>query len=197
MTFGDFIFALGIDKPVKSLPEFEALAEKYLARRLQAAISILLPDGKEAREGSRTRSFHSTTKRKPSLRAISISSARHMPDDLRGKTILTNTVTLHNLDELRDRQVTRLVTTTPNLGGRSFGTNVMEAACSPCWASAGKTLPKTITASSVAFEFSTARARFRHARGHLVAGDCQVAHVGGDWKIAPCSSRMYSRRKEQ
>jgi hypothetical protein len=37
-------------------------------------------------------------------------------------------VTQHNVDELRARHVARLVTTTPNLGGRSFGTNVMEAA---------------------------------------------------------------------
>src|ERR1700694_846520 len=29
VTFGDFIFALGIDKPVKTLPEFEALADRY------------------------------------------------------------------------------------------------------------------------------------------------------------------------
>ena len=53
---------------------------------------------------------------------------QHMPPDLQGKTILTNTVTASNEAELRERGVARLVTSTPNLGGRSFGTNVMEAA---------------------------------------------------------------------
>jgi hypothetical protein len=53
---------------------------------------------------------------------------QNMPDDLHGKTVLTNTVTPQNVDELRDRGVTLLVTSTPELGGRSFGTNVMEAA---------------------------------------------------------------------
>ena len=51
-----------------------------------------------------------------------------MPADLSGKTVVTNTVTASNVDELRDRHLARLVTTTPQLGGRSFGTNVMEAA---------------------------------------------------------------------
>jgi hypothetical protein len=41
---------------------------------------------------------------------------------------LTNTVTEKNVEELRERGVATLVTSTPNLGGRSFGTNVMEAA---------------------------------------------------------------------
>jgi hypothetical protein len=49
-----------------------------------------------------------------------------MPDRLEGKVILTNTITKENVEELRARGVRTLVTTTPNLGGRSFGTNVME-----------------------------------------------------------------------
>ncbi len=51
-----------------------------------------------------------------------------MPDRLDGKTILTNTVTAKDVDFLRDRGIARLVTTTPDFGGRSFGTNVVEAA---------------------------------------------------------------------
>ncbi|MDQ6779649.1 MAG: quinate 5-dehydrogenase, partial [Candidatus Eremiobacteraeota bacterium] len=53
---------------------------------------------------------------------------QHMPDRLDGKTIITNTVTQANVEELRERGAERLVTSTPNLEGRSFGTNVMEAA---------------------------------------------------------------------
>jgi ATP-dependent 26S proteasome regulatory subunit len=51
-----------------------------------------------------------------------------MPDDLKGKILITNTTTAKNVEELRERGVHLLVTTTPRLGGRSFGTNVMEAA---------------------------------------------------------------------
>jgi hypothetical protein len=42
--------------------------------------------------------------------------------------VLTNTVTEKDVDELRKRGVKMLVTTTPDFQGRSFGTNVVEAA---------------------------------------------------------------------
>jgi len=50
-----------------------------------------------------------------------------MPDDLSGKIIVTNTTTARNVEELQRRGLHMLVTTTPRLEGRSFGTNVMEA----------------------------------------------------------------------
>ena len=53
----------------------------------------------------------------------------NLPDDLSGKIIITNTTTARNVEELQKRNLHILVTTTPRLGGRSFGTNVMEAVC--------------------------------------------------------------------
>src|SRR5690606_34297114 len=53
---------------------------------------------------------------------------RYMPENKEGKTILTNTVTPRDIEDLRRRGVATLITTTPDLGGRSFGTNVVEAA---------------------------------------------------------------------
>ncbi len=50
-----------------------------------------------------------------------------MPADLGGKTIITNTVTADDEALLRARGVATLVTTTPEMGGRSFGNNVLEA----------------------------------------------------------------------
>jgi hypothetical protein len=52
---------------------------------------------------------------------------QHMPDDLSGKIIVTNTTTAKNVEELKKRNLHILVTVTPRLEGRSFGTNVMEA----------------------------------------------------------------------
>jgi hypothetical protein len=51
-----------------------------------------------------------------------------MPDRLDGKVVLTNTLTARDVDELRARGIARLVSTTPDFGGRSYGTNVVEAA---------------------------------------------------------------------
>ena len=51
-----------------------------------------------------------------------------MPAQMAGKTIITNTVTKEDRDLLKKAGVYCLITTTPNFNGRSFGTNVLEAA---------------------------------------------------------------------
>jgi hypothetical protein len=53
---------------------------------------------------------------------------RYMPEDLAGKVIVTNTTTLEDQALFRKTGVKYLMTTTPVLDGRSFGTNMMEAA---------------------------------------------------------------------
>jgi hypothetical protein len=50
-----------------------------------------------------------------------------MPDDMAGKWVVTNTTTAEDVGFLRDRGVELLVTSTPRLEGRSFGTNMIEA----------------------------------------------------------------------
>ncbi|MBV8172204.1 MAG: quinate 5-dehydrogenase [Candidatus Eremiobacteraeota bacterium] len=127
VTFGDFIFALGIDKPVTSLAEFEALAERYLPDACKLPFQFFYPTGKKQEKPPEPK-FSQYYAAADVIAGDFHFIRQHMPDDLRGKTILTNTVTQANVDELRERGVARLVTSTPNLGGRSFGTNVMEAA---------------------------------------------------------------------
>lgn len=127
VTFGDFIFALGIDKPVKTLPEFEALAEKYLPDACKLPFQFFYPTGKKQERAPEPKfpQYYAAAR----LIAGDFHFIRqHMPDDLSRKTIITNTVTPHNHDELRQRNLARLITTTPNFAGRSFGTNVIEAA---------------------------------------------------------------------
>jgi hypothetical protein len=51
-----------------------------------------------------------------------------MPDRLEGKIVATNTTTESDVELFRDAGVKYLVTATPVLDGRSFGTNMMEAA---------------------------------------------------------------------
>lgn len=53
---------------------------------------------------------------------------RHMPDRMDGKVIVTNTTTPSDVELFKSAGVKYLVTTTPVLDGRSFGTNMMEAA---------------------------------------------------------------------
>ena len=51
-----------------------------------------------------------------------------MPQRMDGKVVITTTTTAEDVALLRERGVSILVTTTPEFEGRSFGTNVMEAA---------------------------------------------------------------------
>ena len=51
-----------------------------------------------------------------------------MPEDMAGKVIVTNTTTKDDVDFLKSRGVKYLITTTPVMDGRSFGTNMLEAA---------------------------------------------------------------------
>ena len=67
-------------------------------------------------------------------------SCKHAPDDLEGKVIVTNTTTEDDVAFLKKRGVHYLVTTTPVMEGRSFGTNMLEAALV---AAAGKNRPLT------------------------------------------------------
>jgi hypothetical protein len=53
---------------------------------------------------------------------------RYMPARLEGKVICTNTTTLADVESFRAAGVSHLVTTTPVMEGRSFGTNMIEAA---------------------------------------------------------------------
>jgi hypothetical protein len=51
-----------------------------------------------------------------------------MPLDMQGKVIVTNTTTPEDVEFFRKCGVKYLITTTPVMDGRSFGTNMMEAA---------------------------------------------------------------------
>jgi hypothetical protein len=49
-----------------------------------------------------------------------------MPEDLAGKTILTQTITKDDREALHRRGAQRLITAAPEMEGRSFATNVLE-----------------------------------------------------------------------
>jgi hypothetical protein len=127
VLFGDFIFALDLDKPVRGLHEFEELAEKYLPDACKLPFQFFYPTGKKQEKAPEPK--YPQYYREAEIIAGDFHFMRQfMPDRLEGKIVLTNTVTPSNVDELRERGVKLLVTTTPDFAGRSFGTNVIEAA---------------------------------------------------------------------
>ncbi len=128
VLFGDFIFALDKDMPVRDLHEFEQLAEKYLPDACKLPFQFFYPTGKKQEKPPEPKYPHYYDE------AEIIAGDFHfmrqfMPERLDGKIVLTNTVTQANVEELaRARRIRMLITTTPDLAGRSFGTNVLEAA---------------------------------------------------------------------
>jgi len=139
MVFGDLLFALGIPLPLHRLSTVDALASILapLVGRL-APISFIYPTGEKQHETLPrfTRWYHWAT----IIAGDCSYTKRHMPADLRGKMILTNTTTEADVERFREAGVRYLITTTPRYDGRSFGTNLMEAALV---AIAGKGRPLT------------------------------------------------------
>lgn len=128
MVYGDLIFTLGVDKPIRTLEELAERARKLLPEVSKLPISMVYPIGKKQEKiepDELTRPYYDEA----DIVAGDFHLIRKkMPDSLEGKTILTNTVTEKDIKELKKRGVRWLVTTTPEIAGRSYGTNVLEAA---------------------------------------------------------------------
>lgn len=127
VLFGDFIFALDLDKPVRGLAEFEALAERYLPDACKLPFQFFYPTGKKQDRAPQPK--YPEYYAQATIIAGDFHFMRQfMPDRLDGKIVLTNTLTERDVEELRARGISRLISTTPEFQGRSFGTNVIEAA---------------------------------------------------------------------
>jgi hypothetical protein len=127
VLFGDFIFALDKDMPVRDLHEFEVMAEKYLPDACKLPFQFFYPTGKKQEKPPEPK-YPQYYEQAEIIAGDFHFMRQFMPDRLDGKIVLTNTVTQANVDELASRGVALLITTTPDLAGRSFGTNVLEAA---------------------------------------------------------------------
>lgn len=127
VLFGDFIFALDKDIAVRDLKTFEEMAEKYLPDACKLPFQFFYPTGKKQEKPPQSK-YPEYYEEADVIAGDFHFMRQFMPPRLDGKIVLTNTVTQANVDELRDRGVKTLVTTTPDFEGRSFGTNVIEAA---------------------------------------------------------------------
>lgn len=125
-VFGDLMFALGLPLPLHSESSLKTLASLLMPVAGHLPFEWVYPTGEK--QEKRVPKFQ-----KYYLWATVIAGdchyvKRHMPYRLDGKVILTNTTTPEDVELFREAGVKYLVTTTPALEGRSFGTNMMEAA---------------------------------------------------------------------
>lgn len=125
MIYGDLVFTVGLPLPLRSLEALDLVARILAPVICQLPLSMIYPTGKKQEEN------------KPRAQGLFARAdivagdfhfiRRYMPQEMAGKSVITNTTTAEDVALLKSRGVTTLVTTTPELNGRSFGTNVMEA----------------------------------------------------------------------
>lgn len=125
-TFGDFMFSLGIPLPLHSAQALKTLAALVMpiAGRLPFEWVYPIGEKQEERKPKYPKWFHWATVVAGDCHYIK----RYMPEDMGGKVVVTNTTTPEDIDLFKRCGVKYLVTTTPVLEGRSFGTNMMESA---------------------------------------------------------------------
>jgi hypothetical protein len=125
-VFGDLMFVLGIPIPLRSERNLKIAAAILAPIATRLPFEWLYPTG-EAQD-KRVPKFLNYYQWASVIAGDCHYVKRHMPDQLHGKVIVTNTTTLNDVELFRQAGVKYLVTTTPVLDGRSFGTNMMEAA---------------------------------------------------------------------
>ncbi len=126
VVYGDLMFALGLPIPITSLRQLRVLARLLLPVIGLLPVSMLYPTG--AKQEQIEPKYPRYWAAAELIAGDFLYIRKHLPDDLEGKTILTNTTTEQDVELLRQRGLRWLITTTPRYEGRSFGTNMMEAA---------------------------------------------------------------------
>jgi hypothetical protein len=127
MLFGDIIFSLSLDIPLRSLKTLGRIARVFAPVISKLPIRWFYPVGKDQEktiQDWRSKYFDWAEIIAGDFHFIK----RYAPENLQGKTILTNTTTKDDVEMLKKRGLKTLITTTPRFNGRSLPTNVLEAA---------------------------------------------------------------------
>ncbi|HEX5944479.1 MAG TPA: hypothetical protein VFY66_19505 [Anaerolineales bacterium] len=125
-VYGDLMFGLGIPIALRKLSQLKTLARFLMPIATRLPFSWIYPTGEK--QEKRTPNWGEYYAWATVIAGDCHYIKRFMPDDLTGKVIVTNTTTPEDVEAFRKAGVKYLVTTTPVLEGRSFGTNMMEAA---------------------------------------------------------------------
>ena len=125
-VFCDLMFALDVPIPVRTMRWLRTLAALLIPIVTRFPFEWLYPTGEKQNEHRPKfeRWYHWATV----IAGDCLYIKRHMPLDMQGKVVVTNTTTPEDVEFFRKCGIKYLVTTTPVMDGRSFGTNMMEAA---------------------------------------------------------------------
>ncbi|HEY3412411.1 MAG TPA: quinate 5-dehydrogenase [Armatimonadota bacterium] len=124
LAMGDLMFTLGLPVVIRQWSSFQLIAKMLLPIVVQAPFKLLYPTGEK--QDTITPKYPRWYEWADVIAGDFLFIRRYMPERMDGKVILTNTTRKADRQQLVDRGVATLVTTTPSFGGESFGTNVME-----------------------------------------------------------------------
>jgi hypothetical protein len=125
-VFGDLMFGLDIPIAIHKLSSLKTVAALLMPIAGRLPFEWVYPTGEK--QEKRTPKWGKYYEWATVIAGDCHYIKRFMPNDMRGKVIVTNTTTPEDVETFRKAGVKYLVTTTPVLEGRSFGTNMMEAA---------------------------------------------------------------------
>ncbi len=126
LTYADLMVGLDLPIALRSPRTVRWLARVMLPVIMRLPTRFFYPSG-ESTQGEPSPALARHLERAEFIGGDFLQIHANLPERLDGKVILTNTTTAEDVVQLRERGLRALVTSTPRLDGRSFGTNVMEA----------------------------------------------------------------------
>ncbi len=125
-VFGDLMFGLDLPIPIRSIAALKRVAAVVMPIAGRMPFSMLYPTGEKQNQivPKHQKWYRWATVLAGDCHFIKGS----MPATLDGKIVVTNTTTAQDVGLFRERGIRYLITTTPVIDDRSFGTNMMEAA---------------------------------------------------------------------
>lgn len=124
-VFGDLMFGLKLPIPLRSAAAIKRVAAVLFPIVTRLPFEWIYPTGDK--QDVNTPKFEEWYEWATVIAGDCHYIKRFMPARLDGKIICTNTTTTEDVAAFRATGARYLVTTTPRLEGRSFGTNMMEA----------------------------------------------------------------------
>lgn len=124
VVYGDLLFGIGLPVPIRRYPVVKRLGAIVLPIITRLPFKWFYPTGEKQEQ--RSPKHEKVWREATFIAGDTLYIKRYAPDDLAGKTILTQTVRKADLEQFQKAGVKRVITTTPVMSGETFATNVME-----------------------------------------------------------------------
>lgn len=128
VLYGDVMYSLGIHYPIYDFNKIRFIAKTFLPIVCNIPFELLYPTG--GKQNEKKIRYQEEYKWADIISGDFLYINKYLPSIesgiLENKIIITNTLTSEDVENLKNHNVKLIVSTTPNLGGRNFGTNVLE-----------------------------------------------------------------------